>query len=204
LENTISHMNTEPEMRRHTILRGYVNDMIGLESDIAHAIKGQSADENVRSSPNIAALTKALADSSATRLAELRKRSEELDGKLGANIKEALTATTGTLASLYGKVRKHPVSKMLRDDVTALNLAATSYGMLYTTALAFNEDKVAETALESLNQLPAQIMQITALLPEIVVEELAADDPALNPEAADIAAEAIDQAWVTGELSLPA
>lgn len=197
-------MNTELLNQRQSILRTYVNDMIALEEDFAQAVKGQLASEEVQRDPNVADLLHGLAGACEIRKEALERVSKELNGELGATLKEAAAAAAGTLAGLYGKLRKHPVSKMLRDDVTALNLAATSYGMLYTTAVAFHEDEVAETALENLNQLPAEIMDITTQLPGIVVSELAQEDAELNPEAAELASEAIEDAWVNGELALPA
>lgn len=191
------------KQRTQTVLRTYVNDMIALERDIMNALKGQREDEHVQAMPDVQQLIGKAADASQTRHEVLMKCAEALDGKTGAKVKDAIFAATGTLAGLYDKLRKHPVSKMLRDDVTALNLAATSYGMLYTTAVAFEDDAIAEVALEHLNSLPGEICEMTSFLPQVIVEELRKDH-SVNSEAAEIAQEAIDQAWVTGELSLPA
>jgi hypothetical protein len=185
------------------VLRTYVNDMVFVERDIANALKGQRDDENVQGMPDVQALIQEAAEASQTRHDVLMKCAEALDGEMGAKVKDAVAATTGVLAGIYGKLRKHPVSKMLRDDVTALNLAATCYGMLYTTALSFEEDEIAEVALAHLNTLPQSIMKMTSVMPQVIVEELGKDHT-VNAEAAAIAREAIDQAWVSGELSLPA
>jgi hypothetical protein len=196
-------MDTTEKEKAQSVLRTYVNDMIAVERDIANALKGQREDEDVQAMPDVQKLIQAAADASQTRHDVLMQCAEALDGKAGAAVKDAIFAATGVLASLYDKLRKHPVSKMLRDDVTALNLAATCYGMLYTTAVAFDDDAIAQVSLEHLNSLPEEILQMTSILPRVIVDELKKEHP-VNDEAAEIAREAIDQAWLSGEIALPA
>jgi hypothetical protein len=196
-------MNDTENEKAQSVLRTYVNDMIAVERDIANALKCQREDEHVQAMPHVQRLIETAAETSETRHDVLMKCAEALDGKAGAAVKDAIFAATGALAGLYNKLRKHPVSKILRDDVTALNLAATCYGMLYTTAAAFEDEAVAQVALEHLNTLPKAILQMTSVLPRVIVDELKKDHP-VNQEAAEIAREAIDQAWVSGELAMPA
>jgi hypothetical protein len=196
-------MNATENEKARSVLRTYVNDMVAVERDIANALKGQREDEHVQAMPDVQRLIHGAAETSQTRHEVLMKCAEALDGKAGATVKDAICAATGALAGLYDKLRKHPVSKMLRDDVTALNLAATCYGMLYTTAAAFEDEAVAQVALDHLNTLPKEILQMTFLLPQVIVEELKKEHP-VNQEAAEFAREAIDQAWVSGEMAMPA
>ncbi len=176
------------------ILRTYVNDMIAVESDVSQAITGQLDDDKVHEEPAVYMLLKELADTSRARLAKLENLSEALDGKLGAMVKEAVATTTGYLAGLYGMVRKHPVSKMLRDDQVALNLTATGYSMLYTTAVTFDHEDVAVLALEHLNEILPQFVRVTRQIPSVVVMELSEGIP--NADAEDLATEAIEDAWM--------
>lgn len=193
-----------PTEKQESVLRTYVNDMVALERDIANAIEGQHSDGHVEAKPDVQRLLIQIASRSAARRDVLAGHAEVLGGGVGAVLKESVTAVTGILAALYAKVRPHPVSRMLRDDVTALNLAATAYGMLYTTALAYGHEQLAETALRHLDELPAQIMEISSLIPGVIVEELAKDDPSVNMEAAEVACEAIEQVWVTSDRMLQA
>jgi hypothetical protein len=186
---------SDAQQEHTSILRTYVNDMIGVEADIGNAVEGQCADSDVAARPHLHRLLRVMADTSVARREALQRHSEELDGKFGGKLKEAVMAAAGTLAGLYGKVRKHPVSRMLRDDVTALNLASTAYGMLYTTALAFNEERLAATVLQHLNDLPAQVKELSAQIPEVIVEELAKDDATVNMDAARYARAAMERAW---------
>ena len=186
---------TAPDKARQSILRTYVSDMIGVERDIADAVQGQHEDSDVEAKPKLHRFLGVVAETAVTRRDALVRHAEELDGKLGAMVKEAVMATAGTLAGIYGKVRQHPISRMLRDDVTALHLAATAYSMLYTTALALGDDAIADTSLKHLDELPSQIKELSAMIPGIIVEELANDDPSVNSQAATIARSAIHQVW---------
>lgn len=174
-------------------LRMYVNDMLAVEKDIFHAVSGQVADKNIKS-PDVAAFIQQMATKSGQRIKILETLSARHEGKIGAIVKEAVATATGTLAGIYDKVRKHPVSRMLRDDYVALSLASVAYGMLYTTALAFDDDAIADAALENLNEINPQIMEVTKLIPAVVVSELSESSP-VTEDAADIALEAIEASW---------
>jgi hypothetical protein len=195
-------MQDTPNTRR-SILATYINDMLALEGNIAQAIERQHADHRVAHHPDVQRLLRSVISGSVARRDTLAQNAGEMVSDVVATIKDAIASAAGTLAGFYDQVREHALSKMLRDDVTALTMAATSYGMLYTTALAFEDNTIAETALRHLNELPPQIMEIASLIPGVVVEELAKDDPRVNMESAGFAAEAIDQAWITGELAMP-
>ena len=185
---------------RLNVLSTYINDMVAVERDISQALKGQQEDSDVATMPEVHRLIEMAAESAVARHDVLVQCAKDLDGKAGAAVKDAVMAAAGSLAGLFAKLRKHPVSKMLRDDITALNLAATAYSMLYTTAVAFDEEEMSAVALEHLNTLPEQIMEMTRLLPGVVVEELEKEHGPVNEEAAELATEAIQQAWEAEEL----
>lgn len=176
-------------------LRTYVNDMLALEQEVASAVTIQSADARVRAEPGVHCLLEDIAADSSTRLSRLEELTVQLDDQWDALMKEAVTAATGTLSGLYGMVRKHPVSRMLRDDRVALSLTATAYGMLYSAALAYGNDEVAMTALEHLNALAPQIRKLDTLIPEVVIKELAQGDASVNAAAVELARQAIARAW---------
>jgi len=181
-------------------LRMYVNDMLALEADISKAVSGQLDDDRVKAEPGVAELLRDIADSSTSRKRALEHLAEQLEGRFGAMVKEAIMSTAGVLAGLYGMVRKHPVSRMLRDNHVALNLAATAYGMLYTTAVTYDDDQIAEVALDHLNELPPQIMKLTRAIPSVVVKELNHGEP-VSLDAESLANEAIEAAWMEAEQS---
>ena len=172
----------------------YVNDVLALERLIHEAITSQSKDDNVCAHFETSALMKKIAACSETRLHDLKELSDSLGGGAGA-IKETVAAVAGVFAGLYDMVRKHPVSRMLRDDYTALALASTAYSMLYTTAVALRSDQVATVAKRGLCKVAPLVLQVSHLIPAIVVDELADDHPDVNRTAIDDAREATTRAW---------
>ncbi|MCW1912126.1 hypothetical protein OJ996_00990 [Luteolibacter sp. GHJ8] len=176
-------------------IRQYVNDMIGLEADVVHAIKGQLADERISSRSDLAPLLREIADAGERRLERLKELSKAEGGALGSAIKEGVTTATGVLAGLYGRVREHPLSRMVRDDIIAQSAASTSYGMLLTLALAAGHAGCEALAKDGLRSTSPAVTRLTALMPDIVAEELAQDEPLANPAAAHVALAAIRDSW---------
>lgn len=176
-------------------VRQYLNDMVGVERDILNALKGQIDDERVQAHAELAAILGRCAAESDARLTRLKELSKEEGGELGAALKEGVTAITGTLAGFYGKMREHPLSRMVRDDIVALDVCAVSYSMLHTLGLAAGHGGCAILAEEGLRSCPPLVIALTDLLPVIVAEELAEDEPLANPAAAQVALAALREAW---------
>ncbi len=191
-------MNTQ----QSSTLRMYLNDMLAVEKDLSNATQGQATDENVGKLSEVSLLIQEIARTSEARVKTLESLSEQHDGKWGAVVKEAVASAAGVLAGIYGKVRTHPVSRMLRDDHVALNVASIAYGMLYTTAVAFDDDKVAEASLEALNETASQVIRLATLIPGVVVGELATESP-VHSGAAGLGVEAILAAWDEAAQNLP-
>lgn len=186
--------NIMSQSKSEEILLMYINDVLALERDIKEAVSRQIEDDDVRHSPEAAAFLQALLSSTGARLTGLGELSESLGGGAGM-IKEAVTAAAGLLAGLYGKVRKHAVSRILRDDYTALALASTAYSMLYTTAVALRSKTTAALAQRHLREVTPLIMALSQIIPPVVVAELAADLPDLNHQAAESGQKMTAEAW---------
>ncbi|MCW1886059.1 hypothetical protein OKA04_15075 [Luteolibacter flavescens] len=176
-------------------LKQYVNDMIGLEADVSKAIRGQLEDDRVKRHSRLAALLERIAVQSESRLERLKAISKDEGGALGGAIKEGVMTATGVLAGLYGKMREHPVSRMVRDDIVAQTTAATSYGMLLTLGLSASHVECARLAEDGLRACAPTVTLLTSELPEIVASELAEDAPLANPAAAQTALATIREAW---------
>lgn len=179
-------------------LRQYVNDMIALETDISKAIRGQLEDERVIVRGKLASILGEVVGASESRLERLKKISTDQGGSLGAALKEGVTATTGVLAGLYGRLREHAVSRMVRDDIIAQTTASTAYGMLLTLALSAGHTECAVIAEEGLNSTSPSVTRLTYELPSIVESELAEEEPPVSAGAARIALKAIQTAWSQG------
>jgi glycerol-3-phosphate dehydrogenase len=154
-------------------LRPYVADMSAVTKHIQEAVERQINDDDFKKIPQASALVGRLAT-------VLNRQTQSLDshlqkfpgGGVAGAVKNTVTGVLGAVAGLYDKVRTETVSRGLRDDYTALNLAAISYSMLHTSALGLGEKATAEIALAGLKELTPFIMQLTEVVPQAVLQEL--------------------------------
>ena len=181
--------------KHHASLKQYVNDVIGMERDIINAVRLQESDANVAYYPDLRVILQEIITTGEERIGILKALSEKEGGTTGAMVKEGITAITGTFAGLYGKIREHPVSRMVRDDIIAMNVATTSYGMLLTLGLAIGHRRCADIATEGLRACPDLVVKLTDLMPAVIFSELAKDAPLADPEAAHTAHSRMREAW---------
>ncbi len=176
-------------------LQMYVNDMHALQKHILEVVEHQYADERVKTD----AMTYDLIGKIKSTLTH---QGQDLEGeitRLGsggvvASTKEAVSTALGAFAGLYDKVRKDPVSRMLRDDYTALNMASFSYVQLHTTALAYRDEPAAKVALQHLQDLVPLIIHLNETIPHVVVKELQDDGP-IDTSVAPTAISNTQHAW---------
>jgi uncharacterized protein YukE len=185
-------MDTMDE-RKDTI-QHYVTDMIATEKHIQEAVKRQIDDESVKQQPEASQLVNRIAMVLQSHISQLEHHSEQLGGG-SSSIKDAVTSTLGVMAGLYDKVRSKQVSRMLRDDYTALNLAAISYTMLHTTALALNDRMTADVALRNLKDITPLVTQINEVIPQVVARELREDHPSISTTSGQEATRNTQEAW---------
>src|SRR5215208_3228145 len=174
---------------RHDNLRPYVADMSAVERHILEAVERQLGDDSTKSFPEALQLLRRVEGALNRHVQALESHLKSFDGgSLAGTVKETVTGVLGVFAGLYDKVRKEQVSRMLRDDYTALNLAAISCTMLHTTALANREQATADLALRHLRDLAPLIMEINEVIPQVVVRELTEEGKAYDASLAQRAA----------------
>jgi ferritin-like metal-binding protein YciE len=103
----------------------------------------------------------------------------------------------GKAAGVIDRIRKDTPSKALRDDYVAFNMAAISYTMLHTTALALEDQKTVAFAAEGLSTYAKLITKVNSVIPRAVIDDLLAngDVEVKDPNMADNARKTIDQIW---------
>jgi len=191
-------MNMQDDQRkaRSDTLQKYVSDMIAVEEHIREAVKRQTEDSNIyKHNPQASQIIQDIAEMTERHGQHLKQHLELLGGDPAKGIKEVATTVMGAVAGLYDRVRDEKVSKMLRDDYTALNLAAVSYIMLHTTGLALQDQGTAELALRHLKHYTSIIMEINQIIPAVVVADLKDEVPILNEMAVQQALENTQEAW---------
>jgi ferritin-like metal-binding protein YciE len=158
---------------RSDTLQQYVSDMMAVEEHIAAAVKRQADDKDVaKRNPQASQLIQRILGHTEQHSQHLKQHLESIGGDPAKGIKEVATTALGAIAGMYDKIRSEEVSKMLRDDYTALNLAAVAYTMLHTTGLALQEQATASLALRHLQHYTSIIMELNQIIPSVVVAEL--------------------------------
>ncbi len=176
-------------------LRTYVNDMVTLQKHILEATEQQAADDRVKSEAQTIELITKVKHTVTQQVDDLEKQVARLGSETTAAAKQTVGHVLGVFAGLYGKVRKDPVSRMLRDGYTALALSSISYTMLHTTALAYHDQAVADLALAHLQQLTPLIMRYNEIVPNVVTAELQDEGPGIDTSVADEAIQNTQEAW---------
>lgn len=183
-------------MNRQETIQKHLSDLLALERHILEAVERQRGDENVRAHPEVNEVVIRIDRMLKAHVAELESAAAAVGGGKGSVVKKALGGAMGVAAGLYDKVRSNELSRMLRDDYTALNLAAISYTMMHTMALAVDEENVARLAKRHLEQIPPVTDAIRDIIPHVVADEIAHQDGfAVVSNAGHAAAESLAGIW---------
>lgn len=185
---------------RMDTLQQYVSDMVAVQKHLLEAIERQAGDDALQDHTEARSLIVDLERTLKSQVRELESRLEGLGGDAASPVKKAGAAVLGTAAGVVDMLRTQTVSKMLRDDYTALSLSAISYTMLHTTALALSDQETADLALRHLKGITPVIVTISEHISHVVAAELHDDaesvDTTAGAAAAKNAREAWDGAWV--------
>lgn len=182
--------------KRMDQLQKYVSDMIALEDHIENAVKHQTGDSNLeKHNAEAVRLIYRIEQLNKGHKETLKQHLDSLGGDSASGLKEMASDLLGNIAGLYDKVRTQAVSKMLRDDYTALNLATMGYTMLHTTALALRDQRTADLALRHLRDYASTVMDINQIIPQVVVDDLSDDVEMIDRASVQQAMQNTQNAW---------
>lgn len=174
-------------------IQDYVGDMVSLESHIEEALDHQL--KQTKDDGEAHAAVQRWHDMVKHNRDHMKQVQEQI-GTTGANpISKVGAAVLGKAAGIIDAVRAEGISKSIRDDYTAFNLAAVGYTMLYTTATALNNTQVATVCEEHLRSYAKAIQEINHIIPGVVVRELQKDGHQASPSAIQQTQKVIDEAW---------
>ena len=105
--------------------------MLAVAKHTAEPLEAQAKDETVLEFPETATLIPRLKATIDLQIERLQTHLDDLGGNASAGLKNAVVAMMGSGAAAIDKMRKTKVSKMLRDNQTALSLMTISYEMLH-------------------------------------------------------------------------
>ncbi|MDT0630607.1 hypothetical protein RQM47_13590 [Rubrivirga sp. S365] len=182
---------------RNDVINNYVTDMHGVEKHILEAVERQLGEDTTSKYPEAVRVITSLKTTLQNHVRSLEQYNEKTnDGGVKEAVKEAVTSALGVAAGLYDQIRDtDQVSRMLRDDYTATSLAAISYHMLYTSALALKADELAQLALRNLKDLTPILVDISKAICVVVAAEMADQDKAIDASVGAQAVRATQEAW---------
>jgi len=157
---------------RSDAIRRHITDMKGVEQHILQAIERQRDEEVVRSNEQANRLIITIERTLRSHIDRLGSHAERFGGAQQSTIKDAVSGVLGVVAGLYDKVRDHELSRIMRDNYTALSLAAMSYTMLHTFSLAVKEEELASLALDHLKEITPILVEISQILPLVLAPEI--------------------------------
>ncbi len=180
-------------------LADYLGDLISVESHIEAALDHQK--NETKDDPTAGPLVQGFHDMVRGQRDALKALQGEKGSTAGNPISEFGSALLGKAAGLVDMIRTEGVSKSLRDDYVAFNLAAISYTMMYTTASALGDSKLAEISAKHLTNYAAAIQKINHAISDVVVRELTKDNHSVQNGTAAETRAVVDTAWKTTSAS---
>lgn len=181
---------------RSETLQQYVSDMLAVEEHIGAAVKRQGDDKDVaQKNPQVSQIIQHIARHTEQHTQALKQHLEAIGGDPAKGIKEVASSVLGAVAGMYDKMRTEQVSKMLRDDYTALSLAAMAYTMLHTTGLSVQDQATAALALRHLKDYTPIVMELAEVIPSVVVTELRDNGVVIIEGSAQQAIRNTQEAW---------
>lgn len=174
-------------------LQKYTSDLFALENHFMKAVKKQKTSEQIKDEEVIELLHE-LDKMASSHVASLERHVDRLGGEVKSDIKTKIASFAGSIAGLLDAARTDTMSKMVRDDYTALSMITIGYTMLHTHALAENDEQLAELTREHLTNCTTMITEISKVVPLAVARETI-DDTGRAEEIGNLALDNTQAAW---------
>jgi ferritin-like metal-binding protein YciE len=181
------------ESQNRDTIQTYVGDMYALEGHIEEALDHQL--NNFQDHPKANAAIRRFHVMVRTQRDAMKAHLDALGGGTGGALKTAVSSVFGMAAGVVNKVRPEEMSKSLRDDYAAFNLAAISYHMLYGTALMLGFQETAQLAERHHRAYTDAIQDINQIILSVVALELKKDGHVIDEKAMDRATDTMNQDW---------
>ena len=191
---------TSADDKNKKTLNDWIGDMVALESHIEEAMDRQL--KETKDDPIAGPAVQGFHDMVRGQRDAMKALQDEMGKTAGSPLKQVGSALLGKAAGLIDQIRAEGLSKMMRDDYTAFNLAAIGYTMLHTTAVALGDQRVAGIAERHLTGYAGAIQRINHIISDVVVAELVKDDHQVQGNAADETRRVVDKAWKETDQSL--
>lgn len=174
-------------------LKTYTSDLLALETHFLNAVKKQKSSESVKDEIVIDLLHE-LDKIISKNTSELESYLDSFEDKTLDDIKSKLASFAGSVAGLIDNARSDTVSKIVRDNYTALSMITVGYTMLHTLALANDDESLAEISENHLKECTNMVTEISKVVPLAVANEVI-DDKDKAEEIGQRALHNTQQAW---------
>ncbi|PWN07310.1 hypothetical protein [Rhodohalobacter mucosus] len=180
-------------------LKDYTADLLTLETHLYNAVNKQRTSDQAGDADAMELLN-SIDRILRSQIDALENQIDRLGGGRKSDLKELLGSFAGLAAGLIDSVRKDPVSKMLRDDYTALSMLATGYTMLHTHALGMDDQELAELSVNHLGEITPVITELSRVIPMVVARESTGLDKSTAEEIGRKAMEETQKMWRAGQI----
>ncbi|MEQ9309298.1 MAG: hypothetical protein RLN90_07575 [Balneolaceae bacterium] len=153
-------------------LSTYTNDLLNFNKHFLSVVRSQKTSDTLNNTKAVDLLHN-IDIAITTQINELENFDDLIEESRFEFFKEKAATLFGTIAGNIDTLRKDPVSKILRDDYTALSMLSSGYTMLYTAALMNENTNLANFAKNSLERVAQLIAETNQTMPFVVAEELA-------------------------------
>ncbi len=185
-------------MTNEETLLKYITDLAGAEHHLAHALKTQEADSDLKKFPEALHLIGRMRLTAEHHLQGLEALAKMLNGEARSSFKESVTAITGTAMGAVVQLMEHHVTKMLRDDYVVLSGISMGYSLLHTAGLVLGSEDTSALALAFLKETAVEIMELSQAAIPVAVGELT-ETNRIESDATEIAQANIREAWSSHE-----
>jgi len=178
------------------ILKLHVSEQIALEEQACRLMEEQIKDlDEIQFAETREILIKAveILENNFEQLNSVLSKLEDLEDKVEP--KSSRINGYSLPSSLEQKQNSRRISKMIRDDYSALNLITMSNTLLHTTALTLKNYNIAELALQNLKLLAPLVVRLGEIAPLAVIMELNLGQEKFDTKIAETALLNTKQAW---------
>ena len=179
---------------RDEAINSYITDMLSLEEHIQKAVRGQL--EDLEDYPEVTRDLRQVLRKNEQHVSDLKQLSDRRKAQGPSDaVKRAGSALLGLGAAAVDLVRNEGLPKNLRDDYTAFSLATIGYLMLYTTALALEEQEVTDLARQHFTDYAQTVVLLHNVVPGAVLRFLREDGLPVRDDVLPQISRTIEEIW---------
>ncbi len=182
---------------RQDLITKHIADAVALEKHILEAVERQRASEAVRTNVDANRVVIEVERVLNQHIAALDTLAQQYGGDGESALKKLATAALGVAAGLYDQLRESELTRDLRDDYTALSLTAMGYTAMHAFGVGISETPLSSLAERHLRDLTPLLVDLSKLIPQTTIEDLAREHPDLGVNTSRIAeaVETSQRAW---------